>query len=138
MQTLPCYQFLVLRASLTLVSRSQTLAGRRVWPTAHTCIRLVPTPTPTGVGDKCMKCTVAEKCNICHLRWPRSATSDIRHPSSVIRHPSSVIRHPSSVICHPSSVIPVADLGGIQGCARTPLWTLVLLFINYLYYYSRY
>ena len=30
------------------------------------------------------------------LRWPRSATSDIRHPSSVIRHPSSVIRHPSS------------------------------------------
>ena len=26
------------------------LLGRRVWSTAH--IRLVPTPTPTGVGDK--------------------------------------------------------------------------------------
>ena len=35
-----------------VVSRSQTLAGRRVWSTAH--IRLVPTPTPTGVGDKCL------------------------------------------------------------------------------------
>ena len=33
-----------------LVSRSQTFAGRRVWSTAN--IRLVPTPTPTGVGDK--------------------------------------------------------------------------------------
>ena len=34
---------------------------------------------------------------------------------------------------------PVADLGGIQGCERTPLWTLAnYLFINYLYYYSRY
>ena len=30
----------------SLVSRSQTLAGRRA------LIRLVPTPTPTGVGDK--------------------------------------------------------------------------------------
>ena len=39
------------------------------------------------------------------LRWPRSATSDIRHPSSVIHHLSSVIHHPSSVIRHPSSVI---------------------------------
>ena len=35
-----------------IVSRSQTLTGRRVWSTAH--IRLVPTPTPTGVGDKCL------------------------------------------------------------------------------------
>ena len=34
-----------------VVSRSQTLdlAGRRVWSTAH-----VSTPTPTGVGDKCL------------------------------------------------------------------------------------
>ena len=29
--------------------------------------------------------------------WPRSATSDIRHPSSVTRHLSSVIRHLSSI-----------------------------------------
>ena len=41
---------MIMRHIPSLVSRGQTLAGRRVWSTAH--IRLVPTPTPTGVGDK--------------------------------------------------------------------------------------
>ena len=68
-------------------------------------------------GDACTVKTVVYSCSVIikmnaavgdkytYVRWPRSATSDIRHLSSVICHPSSVIRHLSSVIRHPSSVI---------------------------------
>ena len=54
------------------------------------------TSPPSIVEWKETSCSGSSGVVINTVRWPRSATSDIRHPSSVIRHLSSVICHPSS------------------------------------------
>ena len=45
--------------------------GESVWSTATAHIRLVPTPTPTGVGDKYLRTTeftlLRDNCSMCSV-----------------------------------------------------------------------